>query len=51
MIVQEIHKGLELNGTHQLLLHADDVNTFMGGGEPYSKIKQLSLKRLDGWLV
>jgi hypothetical protein len=27
--VQEIHQGLKLNGTHQLLAYADGVNTVL----------------------
>jgi len=37
-MVQAIQKGLKLNGTHQLLVYADDVDTM--GGESIHTVKK-----------
>jgi hypothetical protein len=34
--VQVNHDGLKLNGTHQLLVYADDVNTCILGGSVHT---------------
>jgi hypothetical protein len=44
--VEENKEGLKLNGTHQLLLHADYVSFFLGGGGAKHKYHKENTKAL-----
>jgi len=39
--VQEIQEGLKLNGTHQFLFYADDVNILGGSTDTMKEKKQM----------
>jgi len=42
--VQVNQNGLKLNGTHQLIVYADDVNTFDGSLHSIKKRKKIKKK-------